>query len=349
MSTATTILTGIKPTGQPHLGNYLGAILPALKIGKNYERRLFFVADGHALVSCQTGEIKQMSYEVAAAWIASGLDPKKDLLYRQSDVPEIFEMAWILSCFTPKGFMNRSHAYKTVIQNNQDKRGSSKLPSEVKDVDQGVSMGLYSYPVLMAADILLFAAKAVPVGQDQKQHLEFTRDIAQKFNHSVKKDVLTPPECVSQEGSYILGLDGQKMSKSYNNHIPLFASEKKLQKLINKIKTDSLSPGASKPFEGTIIASIYKCFATQQEIQSFKLKLEKGLSWGEAKQNLFEKVNTQVAPIREKYEFYMSNLDALEKLLQEGGFKARALAKFHLSEVKKHLGLSCPVFDEKRL
>ena len=329
-----TVLTGIKPTGKPHIGNYLGAIMPALKQANSSDTRtLLFIADYHSLTSMHKAEeLKAATFEVAATWLACGLDPDKVIIYRQSDIPEIFELSWILSCFTPKGFMNRAHAYKARVQENQE-AGKS-------DLDFGVNMGLYLYPVLMSADILLFDTDTVPVGEDQVQHVEFARDIAQKINHNYKKELLKLPKASIQDSvKTIPGLDGRKMSKSYGNTIPIFETEKKLRKLIMKIVTDSLPPEAPKDPSTSTIFHLYKEFASEKEIAELKALYEKGIGWGEAKQHLFEAVNKEITPLREKYNELCENPQQVEDILQEGAKKARLIAKDKISLLRQTLGL----------
>lgn len=327
-----TVLTGIKPTGDIHIGNYLGAIRPGIKMAEDSSKRsLLFIADYHSLTSMHKAEeLKQATYHVAAAWIASGLDPNKTIIYRQSDIPEIFELTWILSCFTPKGFMNRAHGYKATVQAN--------AAAAKKDLDIGVSMGLYNYPVLMAADILMFNSDEVPVGEDQIQHVEFTRDIAQKFNNNYG-EVFTLPKAVIRNKKLVLGLDGRKMSKSYNNTIPIFTTEKKFRKLIMKIKTDSLAPEAPKKPEHSIIFDLYKEFASKQQIEVLAGRYKSGIGWGEAKEELFNEMNKELAPMREKYNSLMSNLDELEQILQQGAKKARVLSNTFLQQIRSKIGM----------
>ncbi len=327
------VLTGIKSTGQPHLGNYLGAMRPAIQMTKKLDQQesYLFIPDYHSLISVHDGnELRQSNYMVAATWIACGLDPDKTVVYRQSDVPEIFELNWILSCFTPKGFMNRAHAYKARLQDNEEQGRS--------DLDTGVSMGLYNYPVLMAADILLFSADEVPVGEDQVQHIEFARDIAQKFNHAYG-DILKLPKPVISLAKTIPGLDGRKMSKSYNNHIPVFAPEKKLRKLVMKIKTDSSAPEDPKDPSQSTIFDLFKEFSSKDEQLDLAKRYETGIGWGEAKQALFEKMNEELAPKREVYEVTMADIDALEKVLAAGAEKARVVARKLLGEVRSAIGV----------
>ncbi len=325
-------LTGIKPTGIPHLGNYLGAIRPALKLSEEYQAR-YFIADYHALNSIKSKEIlKENTYAVAATWLASGLDPQKDLIYRQSDVPQIFELTSMLMAFTPKGLMNRAHSYKASVANNKEAN---------KDDDAGINMGLFTYPVLMAADILLFDTDVVPVGKDQIQHIEMTVDIAEVFNKNYKKNLLTIPKAIiDKDENVIPGLDGRKMSKSYNNTIPLFEKEKKLRKTIMKIKTNSQGIEDSKDPDNCNIFSLYKYFANQDELASLSEKYQKGgMGWGEAKEILFQKINSHLLPIREKYHELMENKEEIEKVLIEGGEKARKIAKEKIKILKEEVGL----------
>lgn len=328
-----TVLTGIKPTGKPHIGNYLGAIKPALEQSmEDGVRTLLFIADYHSLTSMHKAEeLKSATFEVAATWLACGLDPEKIIIYKQSDIPEIFELSWILSCFTPKGFMNRAHAYKAQVQANKE--------ANKTDLDQGVNMGLYFYPVLMSADILLFDTDSVPVGEDQIQHVEFARDIAQKINHNYKTEVLKLPKASIQDSvKTIQGLDGRKMSKSYNNTIPLFESEKKLRKLIMKIVTDSLPPEAPKDPNASTIFKLYKEFATAEEVQALEERYKKGIGWGEAKQTLFEAVNREISPLREKYEQLQANPLLVDEILTKGAEKARVIAKEKMRELRSVIG-----------
>lgn len=329
------ILTGVKPTGYVHIGNYIGAIKPALKLANETEHRSFlFIADYHTLTTAPSREqMDQMSYDVAATWIACGLNPEKTVVYRQSDVPEIFELAWILSCFTPKGLMNRAHAYKARLQENE--------ADGKEDLDHGVNMGLYNYPVLMAADILTFDTDLVPVGEDQLQHLEITRDVAQKINHHYKAQVLKIPQAHAQkEGSLVPGLDGRKMSKSYDNTIPLFVEPNKLRKLVMKIKTDSLPPEAPKSTEDSIPYMLYKEFATADEVSALKKRYSEGVGWGEVKQTLFEAMDKKITPMREVYSSLIADRPKLEKILKEGAQQARQEAKKVLGRVRSHIGMS---------
>jgi tryptophanyl-tRNA synthetase len=327
-----TLLTGVKPTGSPHLGNYLGAIQPALAMAASPAYRSYlFIAEYHALTSVHDRKkFREYIHDVAATWLALGLDPEKTVFYRQGDVPEIFELNWILSCFTPKGLMNRAHAYKAVVQANEEAGNP--------DVDAGVSMGLFGYPVLMSADILLFRSEVVPVGRDQIQHVEIARDIAGRFNQAFGK-TFTLPEYVVQENSAVLpGLDGRKMSKSYNNTIPLFEEPKKLQKLISSIKTDSLPPEAPKEPATSAIFQIYQCFASPEQIESLRARYQSGIGWGHAKAELFEVVNATLEKPRAEYQRYMNDRGELDRLLKRGAEKARNQAAPFMDRVRKAFG-----------
>ncbi|MCB0419546.1 MAG: tryptophan--tRNA ligase [Bdellovibrionales bacterium] len=326
-----TILTGVKPTGMPHIGNYLGAIAPGIHLASQPNAEsLLFIADYHSLTFVQDGEVlEKMTYEVAATWLALGLDPNKTIIYRQSDIPEIFELAWILSCSTAKGLMNRAHAYKAVVADNEQ--------AGRKDPDFGVSMGLYSYPVLMAADILLFHANIVPVGPDQVQHIEITRDIAQKFNRTYG-EILTLPDFEMGRGVLIPGLDGRKMSKSYNNHIPLFEDSKKLRKKIMKIKTDSSAPEEPKDPENSLIFDLFKFFSGPNEQEQLARDYRNGIGWGDAKQRLYEAIERRLQEPREQYLEFMSQPEKIDHILTVGAEKARERAKRTMKEVRKAVG-----------
>ncbi|MBX2837644.1 MAG: tryptophan--tRNA ligase [Gammaproteobacteria bacterium] len=327
-------LTGITTTGTPHLGNYVGAIRPAVlaSLDPNNDN-FYFLADYHAMIKSQDAKaLHQSRTEIAAAWLASGLDPEKVTFYRQSDIPEIPELTWILTCMTAKGLMNRAHAYKAVVQENEAS-GSS-------DPDKGITMGLFSYPILMAADILMFKANKVPVGRDQIQHLEMTRDIAQRFNHHYGELLVIPEVQVEDRTAVLSGLDGRKMSKSYNNTIPMFVPEKKLRKLIMKIKTNSQEPGEPKETEGNTLFQIYQAFATEVQAAEFAQCYADGIGWGDAKQQLFELVNSTLAEPRARYEELMAQPDVIEKALQLGKEKARALSVPYLDEIRRATGIA---------
>ncbi len=328
------VLTGITTTGTPHLGNYVGAIRPCIEASKDDSKlSYYFLADYHSLVKCHDPKIvKQSSLEGAATWLAMGLDTDKSVFYRQSDIPEIPELTWILTCMTSKGLMNRAHAYKGAVAENESKGK--------KDLDKGINMGLFCYPVLMAADILIFKANKVPVGKDQIQHLEMARDIAGVFNSTYKKKIFTLPEAVVDENDSILsGLDGRKMSKSYNNTIPLFVPEKKLRKLIMKIKTNSLEPGEPKDSKECTIFEIFKSFAGETEVQDFQKRYDEGISWGEAKQFLFEYLNNILSGPRAEYEKLIENPDYVEEILLKGALKAREQSSSLLQEVREAVGI----------
>ena len=323
------ILTGITTTGIPHIGNYIGAIRPALELAKGSDESFFFLADYHSIIKNQNiDEIKHSVENVALSWLSCGLDPKKTYFYRQSDVPEILELSWVLTCVTAKGLMNRAHAYKAASSINTD------------DPDKGITMGLFSYPVLMAADILMFDSTHVPVGSDQIQHLEMTRDIAARFNHLFKPLLTLPEPIIQKNENVVLGTDGRKMSKSYGNVIPLLESEKNLKKSIMKIVTNSLEPGEPKESNDCNIFELYKYFATESEIQSMQQFYDDGISWGEAKEILFNSVNQELQPIRSKYEELSKNKDHINDLLSDGAKKARLIAKEKILEIREAVGLS---------
>lgn len=325
------ILTGIKPTGQIHVGNYIGAIKPALELAKQTDvQPIYFVANGHGLTSVHDSEhFRHLTYSIAATWLALGLDPDRVIFYRQSDIPEVFELNWILACLTPKGLMNRAHAYKALVETNQ---------AMERDVDYGVNMGVYTYPILMAADILMFKTNLVPVGKDQIQHIEIARDIAENFNKTFGDTFILPDYLVEEDTSVIPGLDGRKMSKSYSNTIPLFEEPKKIQKLINKIKTDSLPPEAPKDPDSSIVFTLYKEFATPDEIEEMRARYLRGISWGEAKSELFHVFNRFIEKPREKYYELMASPEKIEEILQKGAKKARELSTPFLQEIKQKIG-----------
>lgn len=326
-------LTGIKPTGTPHLGNYLGAIKTALERVES-SRAIYFIADYHALTTVHDGEALRHSIrEVAATWLALGLDPEEAIIYKQSDIPEIFELNWVLSCFTPKGFMNKAHAYKAKVQVNQDKGD---------ELDSGVNMGLFGYPCLMNADILLFNSDIVPVGKDQKQHVEFARDIATRFNKNYQKEILTIPEPLIMEFTETIpGLDGRKMSKSYNNTIELFLPSKKLRKKVNKIVTNSQEVHEAKDPDGCQVFALYKFFSTQEEQDQLSQRYrEGGMGWGEAKQTLFEAIESHFSDARNRYDELMAHPEKIDAILADGASKAREIARAKLSEIRKAVGVT---------
>ncbi len=327
-------LTGITTTGTPHLGNFVGAIRPSIEASLNDDNQsYYFLADYHALIkSTDPALVRRSRLEIAATWIALGLDPERVTFYRQSDIPEIPELTWMLTCMAAKGLMNRAHAYKALVQENED--------SGANDPDKGITMGLFSYPILMAADILMFSANKVPVGKDQIQHLEMTRDIAQRFNHHYG-DLLVIPEVVVEERTAILsGLDGRKMSKSYNNTIPLFDTEKKLRKSIMKIKTNSLEPGDPKDPSDSVVFEIYRAFADDSEAAAMTEAYASGIAWGEAKQQLFEKVNSVLGEPRERYHALIEKPDDINDILVEGAKKARKESMALMEKLRAATGIS---------
>lgn len=329
----TTVLTGITTTGTPHLGNYVGAIKPAIEKSKDPDfTSYFFLADFHALIKCWEPErVAQSTKEIAATWLALGLDTDEAMFYRQSDIPEIPELTWLLTCMTSKGLMNRAHAYKAVVAENTE-QGET-------DPDKGITMGLFSYPVLMAADILMFNADEVPVGKDQTQHLEMARDIGARFNHHFGEHFIMPKTIIDDKVAVLPGLDGRKMSKSYNNTIPLWLPEKKLRKHIMKIKTNSLEPGEPKDPNDSFVFDIFKAFATEQQVNEMVAAYENGIAWGEAKQQLFEMINTELAEPREKYNELMANPVIIENELEKGAEKARSYATPFLARLKDAVGI----------
>lgn len=326
------VLTGITTTGTPHLGNYVGAIRPAIAASRDAATDSFyFLADYHALIKCQDPvQVSESSREIAATWLALGLDAERSVFYRQSDVPEITELAWVLTCVAAKGLMNRAHAYKAAVQDNLDAG---------EDPDFGVTMGLFSYPILMAADILMFNAQRVPVGRDQIQHLEMARDIAQRFNHIYGETFVLPEAQVDDHVAVLPGLDGRKMSKSYGNTIPLFTPEKQLKKLINKIKTNLLEPGEPKDPDDAAVFQVWQAFATPEQTAAMRQAFADGIAWGEAKKQLFELINTQVAPARERYEALMADPAHVEAVLRRGAERARAVAAPMLARVRHAVGI----------
>lgn len=326
-------LTGITTTGTPHIGNYVGAIRPCIAASKDAaNKNYYFLADYHALAkNDDPDKISQSTLEIAAAWLALGMDTDNAVFYRQSDIPEIPELTWILTSMTAKGLMNRAHSYKAAVQANSE--GGNK------DADKGITMALYSYPILMAADILMFKATKVPVGRDQKQHVEMARDIAQRFNHHFG-DVLVLPEPVIDEDTAVLaGLDGRKMSKSYNNTIPLFAPEKSFRKRIMKIKTNSLEPGEPKDTQDSTLFDIYKAFATPEETAEVEKLYAEGIAWGEMKQILFEYLNDHIKPARDEYDRLIADPAIVEAELLKGAARAREVAAPNLEKIRSAIGI----------
>jgi tryptophanyl-tRNA synthetase len=326
-------LTGITTTGTPHIGNYVGAIRPGIAASHDRDKRnYYFLADYHSLAKNEDPDkISRSTLEIAASWLALGLDTDNAVFYRQSDIPEIPELTWILHGMTAKGLMNRAHSYKASVQANTE--------SGSRDPDKGITMALYSYPILMAADILMFKATRVPVGRDQKQHVEMARDIAQRFNHRYGEVLVLPEAEIGDATAILAGLDGRKMSKSYNNTIPLFAPEKQLRKLIMKIKTNSLEPGQPKDPGDSTLFDIYRAFAKPEETAAIEKAYADGIAWGEMKQVLFEYINTQLAPARDEYERLLAHPDEVERALSEGAEKARAEAGPYLQEIRGAIGI----------
>ena len=326
------ILTGITPSGYPHLGNYIGAIKPSLDLLDEKCESFLFIADLHAVIKVSDPKrLEELSNAIAMAWLASGLNPNKTNFYRQSDVPEITELAWLLSCIAEKGLLNRAHAYKAAVDQNNE--------SGKKEMDEGISLGLFSYPLLMASDILTPNATHVPVGKDQQQHLEITRDIAEKFNNKYG-NFFNVPEAVIQDEKTVLGTDGRKMSKSYNNIIPLLSTEKELRKSVMKIVTNSQEPGEKKEWRDNTLFSIYSSFATEEKQKEMKNLFEDGIGWGDAKQIVFEDLNVMLLPIRENFNEYINNKKYIEEILKSGAEKVRAQTVPILKEVKKLVGIS---------
>ena len=327
-----TVLTGITTTGTPHLGNYVGAIRPAIQASRFDEvQSCYFLADYHALIKCRDPEVVHRStLEIAATWLALGLDTDKAIFYRQSDIPEISELTWLLTCITAKGLMNRAHAYKAAVQENLDKG---------EDADFGIAMGLFSYPILMAADILMFNANDVPVGRDQVQHLEMARDIAQRFNHHFGQHFVLPEAVVDDDVAVLPGQDGRKMSKSYNNSIPLWLPEKKLRKSIMKIVTNSLEPGEPKQTEDSALFDIYSAFASKDQRDEMKQAYANGIAWGEAKQKCFELINAELASARDSYEELIADPAKIEQRLQEGAERAREITVPLIQQLRSAVGI----------
>ena len=329
---STRVLTGITTTGTPHLGNYVGAIRPAIAASRDPSVDAYlFLADYHALIKNQNpDEVAQSSREIAATWLALGLDPEKTYFYRQSDIPEITELSWVLTCSAAKGLMNRAHAYKAAVQANEESG---------EDPDFGLTMGLFSYPILMAADILIFNAHQVPVGRDQIQHVEMARDIAQRFNHHYGETFTLPEAVVDDHVAVLQGLDGRKMSKSYGNTIPLFGTPKQLQKAINKIKTNLLEPGEPKDPNDSTVFQVWCAFADEAEREQMRQAFADGIAWGEAKKQLFDRVNDELAPAREIYDRLMENSEEVEAILKQGAERLRPQSAALLEKVRHAVGL----------
>lgn len=326
-------LTGIKPTGLAHIGNWLGAIRPGLALAEREDvLAAYFIADAHALTTIRDREeLRALTFDIAATWLAFGLDPARTLVYRQSDLPEVFELSWMMACMCPKGFMNKAHAYKAARDSNVEKG---------EDADAGVNMGLYTYPVLMAADILIVDADFVPVGQDQVQHVEITRDIAQRTNVAWGEGTLKLPEAMVQAQSAVVpGLDGRKMSKSYDNGIPCFGTAKQLRKAVMRIQTDSTPPEAPKDPETSLVFQIHRTVLTKDEAAAVADRYRSGISWGDAKQLLVDDLEERLAGPRARYEALMARPDTIEEILVDGGRRARSIAGPVLDRVRTAFGV----------
>ena len=328
----TRVLTGITTTGTPHLGNYVGAIRPTVQASRDTQTDgFYFLADYHALIKCdEPARIQRSTLEIAASWIASGLDPDTVTFYRQSDIPEIPELTWLLTCVTGKGVLNRAHAYKAAVDKNN---------AAGHDPDSDVSAGLFMYPVLMGADILMFKAHKVPVGRDQIQHIEMARDMASSFNHLYGEHFVMPEAVIEESVALLPGLDGRKMSKSYDNTIPLFAPAAQMRKQIAAIVTDSKAPGEPKDTEGSALFQIYQAFASGEETATMARAYADGIGWGDAKQMLFERIDREIAPMREHYQALVSNPAQMDKILLAGADKARQLATPFMRELRHAVGL----------
>lgn len=328
----TRFLTGITTSGTPHLGNYVGSIRPAVQASLAQDvESFYFLADYHALIKIDDPvRIQRSTLEIAASWLAAGLNPERVTFYRQSDVPEIPELTWFLTCVTGKGVLNRAHAYKAAV----DKNAATGL-----DSDRDVTAGLFMYPVLMGADILMFNAHQVPVGRDQIQHIEMARDMAASFNHRYGEHFVPPQALVEESVATLPGLDGRKMSKSYDNTIPLFATHKELKKLIAGIKTDSKIPGEAKETEGSALFQIYQAFASTEETAAFAQAFANGIAWGDAKQVLLERIDQEIAPMRERYLELMAKPERIEEILMHGATKARQIATPFMVQLRHAVGL----------
>jgi len=326
------VLTGITTSGTPHLGNYVGAIRPAVRASRQPGvQSFYFLADYHALIKCDDpARVQRSTLEIAASWLAAGLDPDHVTFYRQSDIPEIPELTWLLTCVTGKGLLNRAHAYKAMLDKNA---------AAGADPDSDVTAGLFMYPVLMAADILMFKAHQVPVGRDQIQHIEMARDIAASFNHLYGEHLVPPEALIDEHVALLPGLDGRKMSKSYDNVIALFGPREQLRRQIMSIVTDSRAPGEPKDTEGSALYAIYRAFADDAEAADFARAFADGIGWGDAKQRLFERIDAEMGPMRERYQHLMAHPGEVETLLRRGADKARALATSLMRELRQAVGL----------
>ena len=329
---ATRFLTGITTSGTPHLGNYVGSIRPSVRASLRTDvESFYFLADYHALIKVEEPErIQRSTLEIAASWLAAGLDPARVTFYRQSDIPEIPELTWFLTCVTGKGVLNRAHAYKAAVDKNT---------AAGTDTDADVTAGLFMYPVLMGADILMFNAHKVPVGRDQVQHLEMARDMANSFNHRYGPHFVLPEVVIEESVATLPGTDGRKMSKSYDNHIPLFSPRAQLKKLIGGIVTDSRAPGEPKEVAGSALFQIYQAFATDDETELLRQAYAKGVSWADAKQMVFERLDRELTPMRERYETLMRDPGAIEDILLAGAAKARRLSTPFMAQLRHAVGL----------
>lgn len=324
-------LTGIKPSGTPHVGNYLGMIRPALDLARHYQA-MYFIADYHALTTVKDGPtLKYLTYDVAATWLALGLDPDQVIFYRQSDIPEVLEFTWILSCFSSKGLLNRAHAYKDAVDENV---------SAGRSPDEGINAGLYNYPVLQAADILLFGTHFVPVGLDQKQHIEISRDIAVAFNSNYGEILTVPEAVIKEEVKTIPGIDGRKMSKSYDNVLPIFAPPQELRKRVMRIVTDSRRPEEPKDPDTDNVFAIYRHFAPQDKEETTRRRyLEGGLAYSEIKMELFHLLDDTFGDARQRYDQLMQQQDYLNQVLLEGAEKARQIAIPTMERIRAVVGV----------
>ena len=328
----TRFLTGITTSGTPHLGNYVGSIRPSVRASLRTDvESFYFLADYHALIKVEDpARIQRSTLEIAASWLAAGLDPERVTFYRQSDIPEIPELTWFLTCVTGKGILNRAHAYKAAVDKNT---------AAGTDTDADVTAGLFMYPVLMGADILMFNAHKVPVGRDQVQHLEMARDMANSFNHRYGQHFVLPEVVIEESVATLPGTDGRKMSKSYDNTIPLFASRAQLKKLIGGIVTDSRAPGEPKEVEGSALFQIFQAFASDDETSALRQAYASGIGWAEAKQMVFERLDREITPMRERYEALMRDPGAIEDILLAGAAKARKLSTPFMTQLRHAVGL----------
>ena len=328
----TRFLTGITTSGTPHLGNYVGSVRHSVRFSRRADvQSFYFLADYHALIKVgDPARIQRSTLEIAASWLACGLDPERVTFYRQSDLPEVAELTWFLTCVSGKGMLNRAHAYKAAVDKNVAKN---------EDPDADVTAGLFMYPVLMAADILMFNAHKVPVGRDQVQHIEMARDIAQRFNHQYGEHFTLPEAEIDDAVATLPGLDGRKMSKSYDNTIPLFTPRPQLQKLIGGIVTDSRAPGEPKETDGSALFQIFQAFADAEETDALRKQFADGIGWGDAKQLVFERIDRELAPMRSHYEELLNDPARLERILLAGAEKARSLSQPFIGRLRHAVGL----------